>query len=59
MQSNFERTLSEMSEWERKRFLAWAVEKARERCDLGLLRIVRAYQKAHGIPYRSSTLNLQ
>ena len=50
MQSNFERTLSEMSEWERKRFLAWAVEKARERCDLGLLRVVRAYQKANGIP---------
>jgi hypothetical protein len=51
--------LSEMPDWERKRFLAWAAERARERCDLGLLRVVRAYQKAHGISYRSPALNLR
>jgi hypothetical protein len=57
MQSILERVLAEMPEWKRKRFLAWAVEHAREQGDLGLLRVVRAYQKAHGIPYHSRAMN--
>jgi hypothetical protein len=59
MESNFERAVSEMAEWERQRFLAWAAERARRRSDLALLRVVRAYQKSHGIHYPSPALSLR
>jgi hypothetical protein len=56
MESNFERQLSEMAEWELKQFLAWAAQRARHRSDLALLRVVRAYQKSRGIHYPSPAL---
>ena len=59
MESSFERAVSEMAEWERQRFLAWAAERARQRSDLALLRAVRTYQKSRGIHYGSPALNVQ
>jgi hypothetical protein len=55
MESSIERSLSEIAEWELKRFLAWAAERARHRSDLALLRAVRAYQQSRGIHYPRQT----
>ena len=57
MESTFDQALSDMAEWERKCFLAWAAERARHRSDLALLRIVRAYWKSREIRFHSPVVN--
>jgi hypothetical protein len=54
-----EQAISEMPEQERKRFLAWAEHRARERADLTMLRAIRDYRRSRGISYPSTALNLQ